>query len=1001
MTPLFSILHSSARPEKWREIYDAWIKAAVNPEQVEYVLCVDERWGFVKPFAGLEHPDTTPVHSGFRLVWNTSRRCYVDGVNTAAKASTGRILIVNADDQYPCEGWDAQLLSAVHDHKAPDDWTAAEFVIEVSTGTPQEHDRGILPMPILSRARYERLGYALYPEYESMWADNDFCEAAKQDGVIIDARHLLFPHRHPLFDHSARKPGVHWKDTDPQYAAQNRQAAWLLGAPVFQRRKSEKFAVNPMKGGTEGNTSQSRIPLGAVLAARPNLSVETNRPDATETNSVRSDVEPPDVPGGFNWLQKAESIQGWMSTDELKWLHSTASQMNSVAEIGCWKGRSTYALLSGCKGNVYAIDHFKGSDEPEHRELIAQLEGRELSLYATFLDNVGKFPTLIPVRYSSEQAAKIVPSVDFVFIDGSHDYESVKIDLLTWKDKAQRIIAGHDLNYPDVARAVAEVLGPVQRAADTDIWFKPVNVERRIVLCLPGEQFRREWNRRMFQNVLWLHTQGFLIAFADEYTNDVAITRELILEQVQEKEQLGLTDNDLLLWVDDDNPLAVEDLELLLSDLDARPDIGGVCGWCWIQADNKTEFQVSCGEFTPDKLHWNHFNPRTFPKERAPRVMECGGFPCVLMRYGSLKKILAKVPHPFLQRSDPRFRFGKCGEDMAFWLAADEAGVQFLVDPRCHVPHFRYSQVEPVFPEENAPVHNIACMMRVKNEARWIQKSIESVKELCGDRIYVMEDGSTDGTPELIEAAGAHLVHSPYAGLPLDERRDKQWLLEYVKQQCSPDWILMIDGDEALEPNGTEKLRQVIRGNPRSDILALRVVNLWDSFDQARVDGVYGTMCRQSLFRPLPDFEFKSYYEGKLGHNHVGLHTSNAPFSQEAQPINVFLLHFGYVYKDDRIRKYRWITQLDPENEIEDFYRHTVLGDLPEFPKDLRCKHGGPVELRKIPRRMITRFEKEPGPAKVSGSACRHVFGTNRGPCMICGEPSFGERLIQDAEVEA
>ena len=43
----FSILHTSARPEKWREVYDAWIAAADHPEDVEYVLWY-ERWGFVR-----------------------------------------------------------------------------------------------------------------------------------------------------------------------------------------------------------------------------------------------------------------------------------------------------------------------------------------------------------------------------------------------------------------------------------------------------------------------------------------------------------------------------------------------------------------------------------------------------------------------------------------------------------------------------------------------------------------------------------------------------------------------------------------------------------------------------------------------------------------------------------------------------------------------------------------------------------------------------------------
>jgi hypothetical protein len=35
---------------------------------------------------------------------NKGRKCYVDGVETAAKASSGSILIVNADDQFAHDG---------------------------------------------------------------------------------------------------------------------------------------------------------------------------------------------------------------------------------------------------------------------------------------------------------------------------------------------------------------------------------------------------------------------------------------------------------------------------------------------------------------------------------------------------------------------------------------------------------------------------------------------------------------------------------------------------------------------------------------------------------------------------------------------------------------------------------------------------------------------------------------------------------------------------------
>src|ERR1017187_7779624 len=164
--PLFSILHTSARPDKWRAVYDDWMSKAGHPEDVEYVLCIDPRWGFDTQNTRLYDTPLDNIH----VVLNDKRRCYVDGVNIAAKASTGQILIVNADDQFACDGWGGGLPLA-------EGWPSylkgnPSFVIEVSTGTPDEHERGIIgSCAILSRARYEQQGFVFYPEYESMFAD--------------------------------------------------------------------------------------------------------------------------------------------------------------------------------------------------------------------------------------------------------------------------------------------------------------------------------------------------------------------------------------------------------------------------------------------------------------------------------------------------------------------------------------------------------------------------------------------------------------------------------------------------------------------------------------------------------------------------------------------------------------------------------------------------------------------------------------------------------------
>jgi hypothetical protein len=231
----FSILHSSARPDKWRTVYDAWIAAADNPPDVQYVLVVDRRWGFE------ELPDFVRAYGGIPTkhedlaIWNTGRRCYVDGVNIAAAYATGDIFIVIADDQFPCEHWDTEIEKAITQWHTPGVDIGGDYcvVVEVSTQTPAEHDRKILVMPILSRGRYKKYGYVLYPAYESMYADNDFREMADRDGAVYDARHLVFPHKHPIFDQSQL-----W---DSAYQAQNRPEAYQLGQAVLEKRRESNF----------------------------------------------------------------------------------------------------------------------------------------------------------------------------------------------------------------------------------------------------------------------------------------------------------------------------------------------------------------------------------------------------------------------------------------------------------------------------------------------------------------------------------------------------------------------------------------------------------------------------------------------------------------------------------------------------------------------------------------------------------------------------------------
>jgi hypothetical protein len=57
------------------------------------------------------------------------------------------------------------------------------------------------------------------------------------------------------------------------------------------------------------------------------------------------------------------------------------------------------------------------------------------------------------------------------------------------------------------------------------------------------------------------------------------------------------------------------------------------------------------------------------------------------------------------------------------------------------------------------------------------------------------------------------------------------------------------------------------------------------------------------------------------------------------------IIHYGYLCKEDRLRKYEMLNRVDPGNEAEDCYRHIVQGDVPEVPASAVLRHAGPLQL--------------------------------------------------------
>ena len=152
----------------------------------------------------------------------------------------------------------------------------------------------------------------------------------------------------------------------------------------------------------------------------------------------------------------AMKVPGQIRASECRFLYRLGRRISNVVEIGCLHGRSTAALVQAAKvykADVTSVDPFyvtpglKQQSSPEQ--------------WRKNLEAVGlKAPNLLAME--SHAAAQVYEKeIGFLFIDGNHDYEHVREDILDWapKIKVEGVMAFHDMFMPHisgVAQAVTE-----------------------------------------------------------------------------------------------------------------------------------------------------------------------------------------------------------------------------------------------------------------------------------------------------------------------------------------------------------------------------------------------------------------------------------------------------------------------------------------------------------------------------------------------------------------
>ncbi len=174
-----------------------------------------------------------------------------------------------------------------------------------------------------------------------------------------------------------------------------------------------------------------------------------------------------------------DRIDGWSSLDDQGNLLKTilpllCSDKLTIAEIGVYKGRCTAMwnvelINNNIDYEYYAIDHFKGS--MEHDDTV--------DYYNITLNNLNTIINKINIiKNDSLSESKNYEDCffDIIYIDASHDYESVKNDIFTWLPKLKNggILCGDDYSndWSGVIKAVDEIFNKNAKVINRQWYIK-------------------------------------------------------------------------------------------------------------------------------------------------------------------------------------------------------------------------------------------------------------------------------------------------------------------------------------------------------------------------------------------------------------------------------------------------------------------------------------------------------------------------------------------------
>jgi glycosyltransferase involved in cell wall biosynthesis len=261
----------------------------------------------------------------------------------------------------------------------------------------------------------------------------------------------------------------------------------------------------------------------------------------------------------------------------------------------------------------------------------------------------------------------------------------------------------------------------------------------------------------------------------------------------------------------------------------------------------------------------------------------------------------------------------------------------------------------------------IVCLVPARNAAADLPEFLDSAARFC-DAVVALDDGSTDGTPEVLAEAslvGRVLSNPPRRGWRgWDDGANRRRLLA-AAGSLDPAWVVFVDTDERLDAPDARALRELVEEDAlRGCAYSLRHFRMWGAdLCDPRFDHVY------RLFAYRPDLVLP---ERRLHFNPVPTDIPRAAWVKTT----IRLKHYAAAderHRAARLAKYR---EVDPDGVYG-----TNFGRLAEQPDEGRLIPWAPRPER-LPALEVAAAAPDSSLEHATGPARKH------GQRLVCLLPA-------------